>query len=202
MNRNVWLLRPKPHGADQMDYFLENDCIAIGYPVGQALNDCNYHEIKKLLEAHNWGNGLSNVNIFVREMKPHDLVVVPYESKIYFAEITSDYKYIKELDEDKDGSGFPHQREVKWAFNKQPIPRNDLPPSLRESLQYPGAVANLTKHLEVVLEIMNKSEKDVKLNNDLVDAKKKAIQFLVETINNTELEIEHRLVAAEIILKQ
>jgi restriction system protein len=201
MNRNVWLLRPKPHGTDQMDYFLENDCIAIGYPVGQSLHDCNSHEIRKLLEAHKWEGGLSNVNILVREMKPSDIVVVPYESKIYFAEVTSEYKYVVELDEDKKGSGFPHQREVKWAFNKKPISRNDLPSALRDSLQYPGAVASLTKHLDIVLDIINESEKHVQLNNDLLEAKNKAIQLLVDTINNTELEIEHRLRAVEILLK-
>ncbi len=201
MSQNVWLLRPKPHGTDQMSYFLENDCIAIGYPVGQSLHDCNSYEIKKLLEAHQWENGFSNVNILVREMKPHDLVVVPYESKIYFAEITSDYKYIQKYDENKEGSGFPHQRDVKWAFNKQPVSRNDLPSALRESLQYPGAVASLTKHLDAVLNIMDQSEKHVQLNDDLLEAKNKALQLLIDTINNTEVNIEHRLQAAEILLR-
>lgn len=200
--KNVWLLRPKPHGTDQMDYFLKNDLIAIGYPVGQPLYDCNSYEIKKLLEAHKWEAGLSNVNILVRDMKTHDIVVVPYESKIYFAEVISDYKYVQELDEDKEGTGFPHQREVKWAFNKQPISRNDLPSALRDSLQYPGAVASLTKHLDAVLEIMNQSKNQVQLDNDLIDSKKKAIQFLVDTFNDTELDIKLRLRAVEILLQQ
>lgn len=200
--RNVWLLRPKPHGTDQMNYFLQNNRIAIGYPVGQSLEDCNSYEIKKLLEQHDSVSGLSNVNILVREMKKEDLVVVPYESKIYFAEVTSDYEYVKEFDEDVEGSGFPHQRVVEWAFNKQPISRNDLPTALRDSLQYPGAVASLTKHLDIVLEIMNQSEQHLQFDEELNKAKQNALNFLIEIVNDTDLEIGYRLQAVEILLKQ
>lgn len=202
MNKNVWLLRPKPHGSDQMQYFLKESRIAIGYPVGERLDIYNISEIKKLLQKRGWEAGLSNVNILVHEMESGDIVVVPYGNKIYFGEIDSSYVYEDKFDADKDGTGFPHQRIVNWFLNKQPISRDDLPSLLRESLQYPGAVAKITKHLDSVKSIIDNTFEEADTSVITYQtAKDKSMQLLIDTIENEDIMIENRLKAVEILLK-
>lgn len=114
------VLKSLPHGTDHLDNFLEYNFIAVGYPVGETFEDCSYNDIRKLLAKFQWEEGLGNVNILVKDMKIGDVVVVPSTNKkdIYFGEITSEYKYKKEVDKNSEGSGYPHQREVKWFFEK------------------------------------------------------------------------------------
>lgn len=213
IHSNVWILRPKPHGTDQMNYFLENNRICIGYPINRSLEDTNYTEIKKWLTQQdeirkrkgepdaNYASGLSTVNILVREMRINDLVIVPHGSDIYFAVVKSDYLYVPELDKDEKGSGFPHHREVEWAFGGSPISRNDLPPAVRDSLQFPGTAANITKHLDAVLTILNQTEEQSEFSSELDEMKKLSLEFVNLSVHNTEISIENRLYAAQILLQ-
>lgn len=195
MKKNVWLLRPLPHFGDHLQKFLEKNIIAVGYPVGENFTGYDTNQIRKALQKKDWSEGIGNVNILVNDMTIGDLVVVPASNKkdIYFGEITSDYKYEFDLDKDIKGtSGYPHQRNVKWFFDKKPYLRNDLPEALKGSLRYPGAVADLTKHYEIVEQI---------LHGDKVhetDLEKKAWLVVEELLESTDDMI--RLKAAEIIL--
>lgn len=195
MKRKVWLLRPLPHGTDHLESFLQNDFIAVGYPVGQTFEDCSYNDIRKLLAQNNWEEGIGNVNILVKDMNIGDIVVVPSTNKkdIYFGEITSDYIYDESVDFDEEGLGYPHQRKVNWLFDKNPLLRLDLPTELRSSLRYPGAVADLTKHNDTVNHLLNGSSFE---NVDNIESKAiKVVEDLLESENE-----ETRLKAAHIIL--
>lgn len=204
----VWLLRPLPHGTNQMQYFLDNNRIAVGYPVGGSLANLSHDELRERLSNapnnQDWTSGLGNVVRLVRLMKPGDLVVVPDENArdVYLAEIVSDYIYEPHLDVDQEGIGFPHQREVRWFLNKQPVIRNELPEALLKSLRFPGASAELTKHLPLIAEIIGDSslmepELQPDLNIDhLLD---KALQVLEEALNSPDANVS--LQAAEIVLR-
>lgn len=198
MKKNVWLVRPLPHGTNHMRDFLEREFIAIGYPVREDLTGLSYDEIRQLLKTYKWGEGIGNVSSFVQSMQVGDLVVVPDDNKkdVYIAEITSDYYYVKELDEDVAGSGYPHQRKVKWFFNKNPLLRSDLPEDLKGSMRYPGTIADLTKHYEVINSIINGDE-FIKIDASLEE---KALNVVIELLDSEDPEI--RLRAAEIILKK
>lgn len=157
MKNKVWLVRPLPHLGDHLYTFLDDDIIAVGYPVGVSLKDADYELIRSHLQAKGWGEGIGNVNILVNEMAIGDFVIVPSSNKkdIYFGEIVTDYVYREELDEDlRRTSGFPHQRSIHWFFDKKPYLRSDLPEALKGSLRYPGAVADLTKHYDLVKQIV------------------------------------------------
>ena len=195
MKNKVWLLRPLPHGTDHLDSFLQNDFIAVGYPVGHSFDDCSYNDIRKLLAQKKWEDGIGNVNIFVKDMSKGDIVVVPSTNKkdIYFGEITSDYLYDQSVDVDEKGSGYPHQRKVKWLFEKSPLLRSDLPNELRSSLRYPGAAADLTKHADNINQLINGS---IFPDSDSIESKAIAV---VEDLLESENE-EIRLKAAQIIL--
>lgn len=195
MKNKVWLLRPLPHGTDHLESFLQNEFIAVGYPVGQTFEDCSYNDIRKLLAQYDWADGIGNVNIFVKDMSIGDIVVVPSTNKkdIYFGEITSEYIYDKSVDLIDEGLGYPHQREVKWLFDKTPLLRSDLPNELRSSLRYPGAVADLTKHSDTVNQLLNGN-----LLGSIDNIESKAIKVVEDLLESENEDI--RLKAAQIIL--
>jgi restriction system protein len=205
MSIQVWLLRPMPHGTNQMKYFLENNRIAVGYPVGTELSRFSYKDIKKLLVKHDWEGGIGNVNRLVHLMRVGDIVVVPDDNArdVYFGKVTSDYIYVPELDVDQAGTGFPHQREVEWFFDKKPVPRNELPDALLDSLRYPGAVAELTKHLPIISEFLGFNVDAVPYqsvsNSSWDDLSQKAFDFLNNVLDSGD--VEEGLKAAEIILR-
>lgn len=196
MKNKVWLVRPLPHFGDHLDTFLEDDLIAVGYPVGESLTDADYDQIRSLLQAKDWGEGIGNVNILVNEMAIGDFVIVPSTNKkdIYFGEIRSNYVYRQELDEELPGtSGFPHQRIVHWFFDKKPYLRSDLPEALKGSLRYPGAVADLTKHYDLVEQIVRGN--GMPGSSDLETRAWAIIEELLESDNE-----QIKLKAAELIV--
>ncbi|MEK4566399.1 hypothetical protein MKX54_17150 [Alkalihalobacillus sp. FSL R5-0424] len=185
MNKHAWLLRPLPHGNEAMQDFLDRDFVAVGYPLGLDLSDKTDEELKKLLEPKGWGEGFNNLKIVVKSMKSGDLVIVPDTNKkdVYFGTIESDYVYISRLDEDKDGSGYPHQRKVKWLFDKAPFPRLNLPEEIKSSLRYPGGVADISKHYEALSKLVA-GDTNTKSSLD-----EKALSILEELLDHENDEI-------------
>lgn len=196
MKPNVWLLRPLPNGDNHLSDFLSKNIIAIGYPINVDFTGKNSSEIEGILLDNDCIEGYTNVVYLVNEMRIGDYVVIPDDNKkdVYFAKIASDYIYDSDLDSD---AGFPHQRSVKWFFNKKPFPRNDLPEALKGSLRYPGAVANLAKHFDIVSRIINGGATDYQ---DDAALKQRALDIAVELLNHDDPQI--RLKAAEIILNK
>jgi restriction system protein len=199
---NGWMVRPMPHGMNQMRYFLDNNRIAVGYPIGQELSQYNNADIRKLLKQRGWEGGIGNVIRLVHQMRPGHLVVVPDDNgrDVYFGKIVSDYLYEASLDVDQKGSGFPHQRQVEWYFDKNPISRSELPDALLKSLRFPGTVAELTKHLPIIAELVGETEAEAVVggieNEDLFQ---KAIHVLGSALDSKDIEISLR--AAEIVLR-
>jgi restriction system protein len=204
----VWLLRPLPHGTNQMQYFLDNNRIAVGYPVGGSLANLSHDELRERLRNapnnENWESGIGNVVRLVRFMKPGDIVVVPDENArdVYLAEIISDYIFEPHLDENREGTGFPHQREVRWFFDKQPVIRNELPEALLKSLRFPGATAELSKHLPLIAEIIgdaNLVETEHQPDTNIGHLIDKALQVLEDALNSPDVNVS--LQAADIVLR-
>jgi restriction system protein len=198
IEKNVWILRPMPHGTNRMRQFLDDNFIAIGYPTGTSFKGKSYEELKDLLERENWSEGIGNVNLFVLMMNVGDYIIVPDDNKrdVYIGEITSDYYHQPNVDTPNEGL-YPHQRKVKWFFDKKPLLRSQLPEKLRGSLRYPGTIANITKHRSIVENLINVEShyNDDEKNSDILN---KAIQVLEELLEDRNSEI--RLKAAEIIV--
>ncbi|NIK80533.1 putative Mrr-cat superfamily restriction endonuclease [Paenibacillus castaneae] len=203
---NVYLLRPIPHGSNQLSFFLKHNRIAIGYPLQTDLRLISYSDIRQRLKAKGWEKGSGNVFRMLETFGVGDLVLVPDDNQrdVYFCQVKSDYDYDPKLDEDKAGSGFPHYRHVEWFFNKTPINRSQLPDPLLKSLQFPGTSADLTKHLDLILPILGLSKDETISDEDVLQAdrlqrlKSEALD-LIEKILNGEDRTE-ALKAAQIIL--
>ncbi|MFD2046628.1 hypothetical protein ACFSTA_20420 [Ornithinibacillus salinisoli] len=148
------------------------------------------------MEQENWTDGIGNVNLFVKKMRIGDLILVPDNNKkyVYIGAIESDYYHDPKVDKPNEGS-YPHQRKVKWFYDKNPLLRSDLPEEIRGSLRYPGTIANITKHIAIIEDLLNISEK-INPKDSLV---KKALKVLEELLEDNDSEI--RLKAAEIIVR-
>lgn len=202
---NLWMLRPIPHGQNQMQYFLSHNRIAVGYPLNTNLQNFSQQEIRnKIREVDaSWETGINNIEKIVYLMQKGDIVIVPEQNArdVYFAEIVSDYIYEPDLDKNLAGSGFPHQREVRWYFDKKPFPRNELPEALIKSLRFPGATAEFTKHLPLVAEIIGDTDLMQHMQSSTLSFEHlydKAIQVVEEALESKDQNIA--LKAAEIIL--
>jgi restriction system protein len=197
IEKNVWIIRPMPHGNNRMKQFLDDDFIAIGYPAGVSFKNLSYDDIRGLLEQENWADRIGNVNLFVIKMRVGDFILVPDDNKkdVYIGVIESDYYHDPKVDKPNEGF-YPHQRKVKWLFDKNPLLRSDLPEEIRGSLRYPGTIANITKHIKLIEDLLNTGRNNTPKNTML----EKAFKVLEELLEDNNSEI--RLKAAEIIVKQ
>ncbi len=160
----VWMLRAKPHGNNRISEFLEDNIIAIGWPKIGNLSKLGKDEIrKKIISNGDYRNeydttrklsmAVSQVQRFVIEMNIGDYVIVPDFEDIYIGIITSNYMYVKNLDNDKDG--YPHQRKVEFKLH---LRRDDLDQNLRDSLRATMTLANLSEHRNIVKDLVEKAD--------------------------------------------
>lgn len=193
---NCWLLRPMPHGINRMKVFLEQEIVAIGYPIGKTFQGLSYDEIRVALGK--WAEGLGNVNIFVNIMKVGDIVIVPDDNKrdVYIGRIVGEYVHSIDL----ESGGYPHLRDVTWLFDKKPLFRNSLPGGIKASLRYPGTLADLTKHIDVIENLISSggTEPISITTNTIASVETAAIEVLKALLKSEKEEI--RLKAAEVIL--
>ncbi len=197
IDRNVWIVRPLPHGVNRMNEFLHEDIIAIGFPTGKSFENFSSDDFKKILASHGWDEGFKTVNLFVKYLNTNDIVVVPDNNKrdIYFGIIDS--KYFHEPDKDVPYANlYPHQRKVKWLFDKKPFLRSDLPDEIRGSLRYPGTIANITKHREFIENIINLENTNTTTEPSL---KGLAVTQLKDLLTSQNEEI--RIRAIELVMK-
>ncbi len=151
----AWLVRPNPHNIYRMREFMDDCIIAIGWPELNSLQGKTKNDIREELKTHplnyspdQLGAATSTVNKFVNEMREGDIVVVPDGNNIHFCKITSDYYY--EPTKSSQTEGYPHQRNVEWV--KGPVRRDDIPEALRQSLRAPRALADLSHHINDILD--------------------------------------------------
>lgn len=193
MRKSIWMVRPLPHEIDRLDVFLEEELVAVGYPVGQSFEDCSYNDLRNILKSKGWQEGLRNVNILVLSMNVGDLVLVPSVDKkyVYFAEVTSDYIYEESVD--TLDLGYPHQRKVKWLFDKEPLLRATFPEELLGSLRYPGATSDFTKHSAIIEQLINGE-----VFEQTSEVEEKALKVVEDLLESENEDI--RLKAAQILL--
>ena len=132
----AWVVRPKPHGIDRMEEFLDKNIVAIGWPCIGDLSDrirdsdeATRDAIKKALDPYNLslralGQAAGIIFRFVKGMEQDNYVVVPYWDNVYFGHVDSSYRYIGAMDNIEDG--YPHQRNVRWLHEKRALPRHML----------------------------------------------------------------------------
>lgn len=161
MEKIAWVVRPFPHGINRLDYFLDNNVIAIGWPGIGELKDMNTREDvkKKLLQGGYYkekspqilGQAAGTIYRFVKEMKNGDYVLVPNGANVIVGKIMEDQPfYVQEFDSNEEG--FCHQRRVEWLFEKKSIPRNLMTSRVYDSLK--GQSTLFTTHFQDIADLV------------------------------------------------
>lgn len=150
--KQAWMIRPYPCEVCRLDEFRQKGIVAIGWPGIGDLTGKSREDLKQLLSQPPYsyvdrrlGSAYATVDILVNRIRPGDLVLVPNGDDIYFAEITSGYRYDPSVD-GKDG--YPHQRAVSWF--PATVARWDLSNALRISLRAPRTAADLSQHIKEI----------------------------------------------------
>ena len=150
--KNAWLVRPYPCKIRRLDEFKEQNIIAVGWPNIGDLKGKSRQDIKEILSDAPYcltglelGNAYATIDIFVNRMNIGDLVLIPDDDDIYFAEITGDY-YMN-ASADNDDLGYPHQRKIEWLARTS---RKNLSKQLRSSLKVHRTTADLSKHFDEI----------------------------------------------------
>ena len=130
MSQQAFILRISPSRIDRVSEALANDQIIIGWANAEGLldEDLGWEAFRKIISDAYYaseenlrraGSAAGNMWRFIRAMNIGDLVVVPYGSMFYVAEVSGPPTY----DELQVGNDSAYRREVTWLNEKQAIPR-------------------------------------------------------------------------------
>lgn len=162
----AFILRIAPSEIDRMPEALRENQIIIGWAYAQGLLSPNldwpsFREIihKTYYSAENShrkaGAAGGHMWRFIRDMKPNDLVVVPYGRDFYVAEVLGPATY----DSTKVDTDSAYRRSVKWLNNKKPIPRDMARAALISRMKIQGTSATATDLIDEIKECLTLMEK-------------------------------------------
>lgn len=161
-DRAGFVLRIAPAGEDRVPEALQSSELIIGWGMADGLLDASlswesFREIVRQAyyadepDQRRAGNAAGHLWRFIREMKPGDLVVVPYGTEFYVAEVTGPATY----DPDKVNDRSAYRRRVKWLNNAAPIARQLAKSALISRMKAQGTCADATDLLDEIQQCLN-----------------------------------------------
>lgn len=164
--QSAFVLRIAPSGIDKVPEALRENQIIIGWAYAKGLLDpkLDWGQFREILDKAYYaeeptrrkaGAAAGNMWRFIREMKPDDLVVVPYGSEFYVAKITGPATY-GSAKADDDSS---YRRSVEWLNKRKPISREIARSALISRMKTQGTSADATDLLEEIKECLSLAEK-------------------------------------------
>ena len=206
-----WLIRPRPIKKNRINEFLQDNIIAIGWPLLPDLSSKNKEEIKALLlqsysdeyrpNSTSLGNVTTIVDSFAHKMEIGDGGLVPDEEDVHVGKIISEYYYDSSKANMNDG--YPHQRKVEWL---KKISRENLPEDLRKSLRAQLTIVNLKDRLKLLDERtesapeapINQEKQGLQMDNLMTDA----IRILQNELNSDDADRRLKAAVQIVQLKQ
>lgn len=158
----AFVLRVAPSEIDRVPEALESDQIIIDWANAEGLLDerLDWAAFRELVRStyyrddqtlHRAGAAAGHMWRFIREMETGDLVVVPYGSEFYIAEVAGDATYLQ----DKQSEDSAYRRPVKWLNSRQPIPRTYAKSALISRMKIQGTSASATDLLNEIREFLH-----------------------------------------------
>ncbi|HET6912492.1 MAG TPA: restriction endonuclease [Rhodanobacteraceae bacterium] len=168
MAQNAYILRIAPGGMDRVPEALRSDQLIIGWAQATGLLDesLTWDQFRRIIKdtycrddsnLRKAGAAAGHMWRFLREMKTEDLVVVPYGSDFYVAEIAGPAEYFPE----KIDQGSAYRRPARWLNNKQSISRQIARSALLSRMKVQGTSADasdLLGEIKSCLEIASRNE--------------------------------------------
>ncbi len=127
--------------------FVKEGMIALGWTNFKSMAGKDREQIRDMLRddhcnkhyatnPRSLGIATATLNKFINLMNIGDYILLPYDDKVYFGKVLSDYPCKKKFIAGKDKE-FPHRREVEWLLGEKPILKINLPHSVNKRLGYP-----------------------------------------------------------------
>lgn len=157
MSQQAFVLRITPKNIDRVPEALAENQIIIGWAKAEGLLDTNltWEQFREIIRVAHYpgevtlkkvGAAAGHMWRFIREMNKEDLVVVPYKSEFYVAEVKGDATY----DSNKIDLGTAYRRPVMWLNNKKPIRRDSAKSALISRMKTQGTCARATDLLDEI----------------------------------------------------
>lgn len=160
MNQQAFVLRIAPSGIDRVPEALTENQIIIGWSKAEDLLDINeWEQFREIIRNTYYtgedtlrkaGVAAGHIWRFIREMNKGDLVVVPYKSEFYVAEIEGQAIY----DAKKVADDTAYRRPIKWLNDKKSIRRDLAKAALISRMKIQGTCAYATDLLDEIKECL------------------------------------------------
>jgi len=159
MNQQAFILRIAPSNIDRVPQALQENQIIIGWAYAEGLLDpeLSWEEFREIIRNEYYddesnlrkaGAAAGHMWRFIREMNEGDLIVVPYWSEFYVAQIDGPPTY----DSSKADDDAAYRRPVKWLNEKRPIRRDVAKSALISRMKTQGTCAYATDLLDEIKE--------------------------------------------------
>jgi predicted Mrr-cat superfamily restriction endonuclease len=157
MTQSAYILQIAPSGIDRVPDALAADQIIIGWSQADGLlkESLTWEQFRQIIQDTYYshevtlrkaGAAAGHLSRFIREMNPGDLIVVPYGTDFYVAEVTGSVVYLPTRKDDDTA----YRRPVKWLNDKKPIARKLARSALLSRMKFQGTCADAS---DLVLEI-------------------------------------------------
>lgn len=161
MNQQAFILRIAPSGIDRVPEALKENEIIIGWSLADGLLNPNltWEQFREIIRETYYinesnlrkaGAAAGHMWRFIREMNKGDLVVVPYGSEFYVAEVDGSATY----DSQKTDDDTSYRRPVTWLNDKKPIRRDIAKSALISRMKTQGTCAYATDLLPEIKECL------------------------------------------------
>lgn len=149
MDQAAFVLRVAPSREDRVPEALSADQIIIGWAEADGLLDraLSWEQFREIIRKAHYsdeptlrkaGAAAGHMWRFIRDMKPGDLVVVPYGADFFVAEIAGPATYdLSKVEEDS-----AYRRSVRWLNDKKSIPRQVARSALISRMKTQGTCAD------------------------------------------------------------
>lgn len=162
MNKQAFVLRIAPSGIDRVSEALEENQIIIGWANAVNLLEptLTWEQFRQIIHDKYYagdvnfrkaGSVAGHMWRFIREMNKGDLVVVPFLSAFYVAEVDGPAIY----ESNKISEDTAYRRSVKWLNNKNPIPRDLAKSALISRMKTYGTTVSATDLLAEIEECLH-----------------------------------------------
>ena len=159
MEQQAFVLRISPSGIDRLPEALTSNQIIIGWAEAKRLlnENLSWEEFRSIISGTYYadesnlrraGTAGGHMWRFIREMNIGDLVIVPYGSEFYVAEVSGPATY----DESKVEEDTAYRRKVNWLNDKKSIPRVFAKSALISRMKSQGTCAYASDLLSQIKE--------------------------------------------------
>lgn len=161
MSQSGFVLRIAPGREDKVPEALRSSELIIGWAKADGLLDSNlswenFREIVRRAyyadqpDLRRAGSAAGHLWRFIREMKPDDLIVVPYGPDFFVAEVSGPATYERAKADDDSA----YRRAVRWLNGGKPVSRQLARSALVSRMKTQGTCADATDLLDEIKECL------------------------------------------------